>query len=255
VAYATLAAGVPTAAAVAVERRLPRAPLVAAAVWAALGGRSLRRTATRLAAAVEAGDLALARALAPSLVSRRPDALDGPELLRAAVESVAENTGDAVTGTLLWTALLGAPGAVLHRCVNTLDAMVGYRDERHLAFGWGSARLDDLLGLPVARATALGAVLAAPLAGGDPRAAWRIWRRDGRRHPSPNAGHCEAAFAGALGLTLGGAARYGEVREVRPRLGDGRAPTAADVRRAARLSALTTWLLASAFATIAARRR
>lgn len=247
-AYAALGVAVPTAATVLVARRAPRAPVAAACLAVALGGRSLRRTAARMADLVEAGDLDAARALAPSLVSRRPESLDGPQLLRAALESLAENTADAVGGPLLWTAVAGAPGAVAHRAANTLDAMVGYRDERYEAFGWAAARLDDALNWPVARLTAAATVAAAAITGGDARGALRAWRSDGHRHPSPNAGQVEAAFAGALGVRLGGPSRYGDAIEHRPQLGDGPPPDADAVRRAARLSAATGWMLAGALA-------
>jgi adenosylcobinamide-phosphate synthase len=255
VLFAAVGVAAPTLLAAWASRRLPRAPLTAAALLTALGGRTLRRTARRMADLVEAGDLDGARALAPHLVSRRPDDLDGPALARAALESLAENTADAVAGPLVWTALAGAPGAVAYRAANTLDAMVGYRSERYAAFGWGAARLDDAMNWPVARLTAAATVLAAPLAGGDPRGALAAWRRDGHRHPSPNAGRVEAAFAGALRVRLGGPSTYGERVERRPQLGDGAAPDPAAVRRAARLSAATGWVLAAGLAALVSARR
>ena len=206
------------------------------------------------AALLDAGRLEDARALAPSLVARRPDGLGAAELARATVESLAENTADAVAGPLVWTAVAGAPGAVAYRAANTLDAMVGYRDERYRAFGWAAARLDDALNWPVARLTAAATVAAAPLAGADARAAAGAWRRDGHLHPSPNGGQVEAAFAGALGVRLGGANRYGDAVEHRPHLGDGRPPDTDAIRRAARLSACVGWLLAAALALVASRR-
>jgi adenosylcobinamide-phosphate synthase len=144
---------------------------------------------------------------------------------------------------------------VAYRAANTLDAMVGYRDERYRAFGWAAARLDDALNWPVARLTAVATVAAAPLAGADARAAAGAWRRDGNRHPSPNGGQVEAAFAGALGVRLGGANRYGDAVEQRPHLGDGPPPDTAAIRRAARLSAWSGWLLAAVLAAIVGRRR
>ncbi|WCB93027.1 Cobalamin biosynthesis protein CobD [Baekduia alba] len=222
--------------------------------WAALGGRSLRRTATRMAELVDDGDLPAARTLAQSLVARRTEALDGAELTRAALESLAENTADAEAGTLLWGAVAGAPGAVAHRTANTLDAMVGYRSARYERFGWGAARLDDVLGLPAARVCAAATVVAAALCGEDAAGAWRAWRRDGARHPSPNAGRVEAAFAGALGVTLGGANDYDGRVEERPRLGSGPPPDTAALRRAVRLSATTSAVLATAAVAVAAWR-
>jgi len=251
-AYTAVAVAVPTLAAAAVQRRLGRpGTLTAVALTATLGGRTLRRTATRMADLLDAGDLAGARALAPALVSRRPEDLDAPGLARAALESLAENTADAVAGPLLWAAVAGAPGAVAYRAVNTLDAMVGYRTGPYADFGWAAARLDDLVNWPVARLTAAATVAAAPLVGVGAAGALRVWRRDGHRHPSPNAGRAEAAFAGALGVRLGGPTAYADGVEPREHLGDGPAPTTADVRRAARLSACTAWLLAAALALAA----
>jgi adenosylcobinamide-phosphate synthase len=231
-----------------------RALAVAACAWAALGGRSLRRMALEMADLVDAGDLPAARHLARSLVARRTDTLDGPELTRAALESLAENTADAEAGTLVWTAVAGAPGAVAHRAANTLDAMVGYRTARYDRFGWAAARLDDVLGWPAARACAAATVAAAALTGEDARGALRAWRSDGARHPSPNAGRVEAAFAGALGVTLGGTNDYGGRIEHRPRLGGGPPPDTAALRRAVRLSATASALLAAAAAGVAAWR-
>ena len=207
-------------------------------VWVALGGRSLERAALTMADLLRAHDLPAARAHAPVLVGRDPRELDAPELCRATIESVAENTADALVGALLWSALAGAPAVAVYRAANTLDAMIGHRGPRYERFGWAAARLDDLLTWPAARLTALLTVLVAPLAGADARGALRIMRRDGARHPSPNAGLIEAAFAGALGVRLGGTNRYATHTEHRPLLGDGRTPSAEDIARAVLLSRL-----------------
>ncbi|MGW4973815.1 cobalamin biosynthesis protein, partial [Streptomyces albidoflavus] len=167
--------------------------LTAATTWAVVGGTSLVREARLIGAALEAGDVAEARRLLPRLCGRDPQALDADALARAVVESVAENTSDAVVGALVWGALAGVPGLAGFRAVNTLDAMVGHKSPRLRRFGWASARLDDVVGHPGARLTAALAVLAGP----DPRGALRAWRADAHRHPSPNAGPVEAAFAGA----------------------------------------------------------
>jgi adenosylcobinamide-phosphate synthase len=256
VAYAAALVAVPTLLAARAARggAVRRALATAACGWAALGGRSLRRTALRMADLVDAGDLPAARRLARSLVARRTDVLDAAELTRAALESLAENTADAEAGTLLWGAVAGAPGAVGHRAANTLDAMVGYRNDRYERFGWAAARLDDVLGWPAARACAAATVVAAGLCGEDAAGAWRAWHRDGARHPSPNAGRVEAAFAGALGVTLGGANDYDGRVEQRPRLGAGPPPDTAALRRAVRLSAATSALLAVGAAGVAAWR-
>jgi adenosylcobinamide-phosphate synthase len=234
-AYAAGLVGVAALAAAALARRR-RSLALLALTWAALGGRSLVREAKRIAAMLDAGDLAGARAALPALAGRDPELLDADGVCRAVVESVAENTSDAVVCALLWGAVAGPAGVAGYRAANTLDAMVGHRVERYASFGWAAARLDDILSWPGARAAAALAVTCAPLVGGSPRAAWRVLRRDGAAHPSPNAGRMEASFAGALGVRLGGPLSYGRRVEQRPELGDGPRPTTADVRRAVRLS-------------------
>ncbi len=214
------------------SRLLGRRAALAVLTWAALGGRSLRREAAAIASQLERDDLEGARRSLPALAGRDPSALDAGGIARAVVESVAENTSDAVVGTLFWGAIGGPSGVAAYRAANTLDAMVGHRTPRYDRFGWASARLDDALNYPAARAGAALTALCAP----QPGAAWRILRRDGGAHPSPNAGRMEAAFAGGLGLRLGGALCYGGVTELRPKLGDGRAPVAGDIARACRLS-------------------
>ncbi|MCE7082231.1 cobalamin biosynthesis protein [Streptomyces sp. ST2-7A] len=235
-AFTTLAVVGTAVPAALAERRLGpvgRAAATAAAAWAVLGGASLGREALRVGAALEAGDLARARESLPRLCGRDPNALDADGIARAVVESVAENTSDAVVGALVWGAVAGVPGLVGFRAVNTLDAMVGHRSRRYARFGWASARLDDLVGLPGARLTALLAVVLGP----DPGGALRARRVDGGRHPSPNAGPVEAAFAGALGLRLGGTLSYDGRVEHRPVLNAaGRAPEAGDIARTVRLS-------------------
>ncbi|MFJ4846147.1 MULTISPECIES: cobalamin biosynthesis protein [unclassified Streptomyces] len=236
--YTVLCAGGAAAAAAGTARAVRRSPaasvaLTAAATWAVLGGTSLGREARTIGAALAAGDTAAARARLPHLCGRDPQALDERQMARAVVESVAENTSDAVVGALVWGALGGVPGLVGFRAVNTLDAMVGHRSPRFRRFGWASARLDDVAGFPGARLTAALAVLAGP----DRRGAWRVWQADGGRHPSPNAGPVEASFAGALGVRLGGTLAYGGRVEHRPVLGAGnRAVEVADIERAVRLS-------------------
>lgn len=244
VAYATVLVGGVAMAATVADRALARRPVARALLlglvtWSALGGRSLAEAGRRLAGAVRDGDLEAARRLTPTLVGRDPSGLDGPELCRAAVESVAENTADAVVGPLLWGALAGPAGVAAYRAANTLDAMVGHHSPRYEQFGWAAARLDDLLTWPAARLGAgLACVLAPLVAGGNAGRAWRTLRRDGGAHPSPNAGRMEAAFAGALGVRLGGTNRYGDRVEQRPTLGGGPVPGPEDVDRAVRLSLL-----------------
>ncbi|WP_367324110.1 cobalamin biosynthesis protein [Streptomyces sp. HUAS ZL42] len=213
--------------------------LTGAAAWAVVGGTSLAREARGIGRALEAGDIEGARARLPHLCGRDPQALDADGIARAVVESVAENTSDAVVGALVWGAVGGVPGLVGFRAVNTLDAMVGHKSARYRRFGWASARLDDVAGWPGARLTA---ALAA-VAGGDPRGAARAWRADAVKHPSPNAGPVEASFAGALGVRLGGTLAYGGRVEHRPVLnGEGRSVQVGDIERAVRLSRRVGWL-------------
>lgn len=265
------------------DRPLARTALTATVTWAALGGRSLASAGRQIGRRVAAGDLDGARALAPTLVGRDPATLDADGLARAGLESVAENTSDAIVAPFVWGAVLGAPGIALHRALNTMDAMVGHRSERYARYGWASARADDVAGWPAARSAALLTVaaaatigppprdpdavaraaddpppadadVAAPHTPGGPDAAWRVWRRDRRRHPSPNAGQVESAFAGALGVRIGGRNVYAGRTEDRPVLGDvpgARNPDAADLERAADLS-LRVGTLAALLAASAA---
>ena len=216
-------------------RRAGQVLLAGAASWTVLGGASLVREARTIGGALQAGDLTAARERLPHLCGRDPRELTEQQVARAVVESVAENTADAVVNALVWGAAAGAPGLLTFRAVNTLDAMVGHRSARYLRFGWASARLDDVAGWPGARLTALLAVAAAePERRAD---AWRVWRRDASTHPSPNAGQAEAAFAGALGVRLGGTLRYGETWEHRAVLGAELRPVeVADIERACVLS-------------------
>ena len=220
----------------------------ALAVYVSTAGRALGDAALAVGAALSSGDLEGARSLLPALVGRDPSDLDEKEVARAAVESVAENTVDAVVAPALWAVAGGAPGALAYRAVNTMDSVVGHRSPRYQSYGWASARLDDAAGWVPARVTA-GLVAAAR-----PRAAksiWRAVRTQAGGHPSPNAGVAEAAFAAALGLRLGGVNRYGERVEVRPHLGEGRPAEAADIAEAVRLLRDVTLLLAGAVAVLA----
>ncbi|MFM9592405.1 cobalamin biosynthesis protein [Streptomyces scabiei] len=213
--------------------------LTAAATWAVVGGTSLGREARAIGRSLDAGDVEGARARLPHLCGRDPQALDADGIARAVVESVAENTSDAVVGALVWGGVGGVPGLLGFRAVNTLDAMVGHLSPRYRRYGWASARLDDVVGWPGARLTA---VLAAAC-GGDARGAVRAWRADAGKHPSPNAGPVEASFAGALGVRLGGTLSYGGRVEHRPVLnGKGRAVAVEDIERAVRLSRRVSWL-------------
>jgi adenosylcobinamide-phosphate synthase len=228
-------------------------------VWAALAVRSVlidwglavRSLREETLRASEAPDLSVARAELAMIVGRDTAALDRPEVCRACVETLAENCNDAVIAPLFWYAVGGVVGLWVYKAVNTLDSMVGYRDERYRRLGWASARLDDLAGLVPARLTWLLISLAALLLGECPGSALRIGWRDGRKHPSPNAAWGEAAMAGALGVQLGGGSTYRGIPSEKPRLGDPSAPIGpATVRRAARvmtvaalLAAVAAWLV------------
>lgn len=234
------------------DRPLLRLALVSGTVWAAVGARSLEAAGLALADTLDAGNLPVARGLLPTLAGRDPGALGAAELCRAGIESVAENTADAVTGPLLWGAAAGLAGVATYRAANTLDAMVGYHSDRYEQFGWASARLDDALTWPAARVAALLAVLLAPVVQGNRRQAWAVLCSDGGLHPSPNAGLLEAAFAGALGVGLGGVNTYAGVVEARPRIGAaGREPCPDDLRRAVRLSRATGWASTAVCAALA----
>ena len=212
------------------------AAATAAATFVAFGGTSLSRTGDQMAGLLVAGDVTGAKKLLPSLCGRDPAALDSAGLARAALESVAENTSDAHVATALWAAAGGVPAVLVYRGANTLDAMIGNRSPRYARFGWAAARFDDAVNFVPARVTAVLVAACAPLVGGSTAEALRAWRRDAARHPSPNAGVVEAAFAGALGVRLGGPTQYAHELEIRPTLGDGRAPEISDLARAVRLS-------------------
>lgn len=241
--FAAASAGTVTLAGLAVQRLASRSragsiAVTAAATWAVLGGASLAAEASALARALETHDLDAARRRVPALCGRDPDRLDESELARAAVESVAENTCDAVVAPLLWGALFGVPGLLGYRAVNTLDAMVGHHSQRYERFGWAAARGDDLANLLPSRLTGILAAILAPTVGGRAGRGLAIMLRDGGAHPSPNGGQCEAAFAGALAVQLGGTNVYQGRVEQRGMLGDGAPPAPGDIARAIVLSRL-----------------
>lgn len=227
----------------------------AAVTWAVLGGTSLDREAAAVHRLLAAGRLADARVRLTHLVGRDTRRLEENEVARAVVESVAENTSDAVVAPLVLGTAAGLPGLLGYRAANTLDAMVGHHGERYEHFGWAAARLDDLLNLPGSRLTALLATVLAPAVGGRRGDALATWRRDAAGHPSPNAGPVEAAFAGALGVRLGGVNTYGDRIEDRHVLGSGRAASAADIFRARTLARAVGAAAATATVVLSALRR
>jgi len=188
--------------------------------WTCLAARSLHQESRRVVDALANGDLPAARDWLGRIVGRDTAQLGEPELWRGTVETVAENSSDGVIAPLLCLLLGGPLLALAYKAVNTLDSMVGYKNERYLRFGWASARLDDLVNWLPARLTGLLMVLVAPLVGLSAGGAWRIMRRDGRRHSSPNAGIPEAAAAGALGVQLGGTNVYFGQPVAKPTLGE-----------------------------------
>lgn len=247
----------------AVERATRRHPVAhvaatALATWAVVGSRSLAAEGQAMAEHLADGDLAAARERITHLCGRDPEALDAPELARATVESVAENAADAVVASLTWGALAGIPGLLVHRGANTLDAMVGHLTPRYRRFGTASARLDDTLDYLPARLTGALACACAPVVGGSTSHAIRIMSRDAHDHPSPNGGWCEAAWAGALGVQLGGTNVYASGVESRGLLGDGPRPGPAQVREGAtllRAVTATATTLAATGLLVAARLR
>ncbi|MGC0151123.1 adenosylcobinamide-phosphate synthase CbiB [Chromobacterium vaccinii] len=213
------------------------APIVL--LYLAVGAQSLAQHAEVVRKALADGDLALARERVGWIVSRDTSELDEAGVARAAIESVLENGSDAVFAALFWFLVLGAPGAVLYRLANTLDAMWGYKNARYLHFGWAAARFDDVLNYLPARLTAVTYLLLGHAADG-----WRCWRTQAPTWYSPNAGPVMTAGAGALGVSLGGGARYHGSWKERPPLGCGPTPTHEDIGRAVRLVKRGMWLWA-----------
>ena len=250
---AILVGGVAVGGAV-LERAVASQPIrhalvMAMATWAVLGGRSLVREAELIRGHLDRGDLGAARLQVRNLVGRATESLDADEVARACIESLAENTSDAVVAPLFWGAVAGVPGLLAYRAANTLDAMVGHRSARYERFGWAAARLDDLANWVPARVTAALALAVAsrgvgPGAGPVPLG-WAAndiaaVLREARRHPSPNAGVVEAAFARVLGVSLGGSNVYDGRTEDRGVLGDGPPARVGDIDRAARLAQLVS---------------
>ncbi len=209
-------------------------------VWFTLAAWSLAVEGRAVSSALVAGDLDAARLQVARVVARRTDVLDESGVARAAVESLGENVVDGVIAPLVWAALLGPAGAWMHKAASTLDSMVGYRTPRYERFGTAAARFDDVLAWVPARLSLVLIPFAALLAGFDAAGAWRVGVRDRLKHASPNSAHGEAAFAGALGVQLGGPTAYADRVSERAVIGEGLdAPAAADPERAARLVMMT----------------
>jgi adenosylcobinamide-phosphate synthase len=221
-----------------------RWPLEVGLLWTTLSMRGLAQAALGVKRELDGGDTKAAHARVGELVGRDTAHLYPDEVARAAIESVAENASDGVVAPMLYGLLLGAPGALSYKAANTLDSMIGHPHPPYKDLGWASARLDDLANLLPARLTALLAAFAGSASGVSVAATMDIARRYGPLTRSPNAGWAEAAFAGALGLRLGGANSYGGVLREGPILGTGRPPEAADIGRAVRLMRQACLLLA-----------
>lgn len=211
--------------------------------YQALAACELRRQSMRVVRELTREGLPAARRAVGMIVGRDTEALDERGVLKAAVETVAENTADGVVGPLVYLIVGGAPLGMLYKAVNTMDSMVGYKNERYLDFGRAAARVDDVLGFIPARLAALCMIAAAPAAGLSAKGAWRIWRRDRFNHASPNSAQTESAMAGALGVELAGSAVYFGKLVEKPTMGDATRPIEReDVRRANRLMVLASAL-------------
>lgn len=207
-----------------------------------LAARQLGIEALRVFEALGQGGIEEARAAVAMIVGRDTYALDEAGVIRATVETVAENASDGVVAPLLFMAVGGVPAGVLYKAVNTMDSMVGYKNERYRFFGTAAARLDDVLNWVPARITGALMCVVAPLVGLDGKQAWRILRRDRRRHASPNAAYPEAACAGALGVRLAGPASYFGTLHDKPTIGDDMRPIVpGDIVSSCRLLAATSW--------------
>lgn len=224
--------------------------LDAIALYFAIGARSLYEHIAPIALALRDADLPRARALASRIVSRDLTQAGDEPIARAAVESALENGSDAVFAPLFWLVVAGAPGVMLYRLANTLDAMWGYRNARFTGFGWAAARIDDVLNWIPARLTAMNYALL-----GHTADALRCWRTQATQWSRPNAGPVMAAGAGSLRVRLGGAARYEGVEEARPPLGTGKPATAVDITRALTLVSRTLWLWLGVLGLIATSAR
>lgn len=201
-----------------------------------LATKALKDESMKVYDALAAGDLAAARSAVSMIVGRDVERLDAAGVTRAAVETVAENASDGVVAPLLFMAVGGAPLGVFYKAVNTMDSMVGYRNEKYRYFGTAAARFDDVLNFVPARLSGVLMVCAASIARLDAKGAWRIFLRDRRKHASPNSAHTEAACAGALDVALAGDAWYFGKLVEKPTIGDALRPVeAADIVRANRL--------------------
>ncbi|SCX17876.1 cobalamin biosynthesis protein [Agrobacterium sp. DSM 25558] len=235
---------------------LPLGLLIVAVLGASLPAqKSLEQHVAAVALALERDGIEGGRKAVSMIVGRDPEKLDEAAVCRAAIESLAENFSDGIVAPSLWLGLLGLPGGAGYKAINTADSMIGHRSARHEAFGWASARLDDLVNLPASRLTGLLFVLSAFFVkGASPREGVNAIFRDARHHRSPNAGWPEAALAGALGFALAGPRSYGGQMIEARFMGEGgrRDLTAADIRQALKLTRVADAMLICFFGVIAA---
>lgn len=234
---------------------LPLGLLLVAVVGASLPAqKSLEQHVEAVATALESEGLEGGRRAVSMIVGRDPDQLDEAAVCRAAIESLAENFSDGIVAPSFWLGLLGLPGGAGYKAINTADSMIGHRTPRHEAFGWASARVDDLVNLPASRLTACLFIVAAIFVkGASPQGALRAVTRDAKHHRSPNAGWPESALAGALGFALAGPRSYGGQMIQARFMGEGgrRNLTAADIRQALKLARVADALLIGLFGFLA----
>lgn len=257
IALAVLIA-IPVSVTIAIGAMLPDTVLGAAAigVMAAtlIAARSLHDHVRNVEGALRDGGLSAGRLAVAKIVGRDPDMLDEQGVARAAIESLAENASDGVVAPVFWFAVLGLPGLIAYKAVNTADSMIGHRSEKYAAFGWAAARFDDVINLPASRLTGLLFAAAAPVVpGGSATQSLRAMWRDASRHRSPNAGWPESALAGAIDLRLAGPRHYGGKLVDDATMGDGRRDaTADDIRRSLQLARVAWSILTATLALVAA---
>ncbi|MBM3238916.1 cobalamin biosynthesis protein CobD [Candidatus Poribacteria bacterium] len=219
-------------------------------LWTTLATKDLYVHSKQVYKPLAQRDLPTARRMLSRIVGRDTDKLDEPEVVRATVETIAENVVDGITAPLFYAILFGAPAALAYKAASTLDSMVGYKNERYKNFGWASARFDDIVNFIPARVTGILIPFVALCIGFDIRNSWRIFWRDRKKHPSPNSAHAEAAFAGALNVRLGGTSTYSGVPSHKEFLGDANRPLEINTIRRAQLLMFATSAMFLAFGLI-----
>ncbi len=219
--------------------------------WQIFAAKCLKTETEKVQRTLEKGDLPASREQIAMLVGRDTQQLDGEHIAKAAVETVAENTSDGVIAPMFWLMIGGPIAGMMYKAVNTMDSMIGYKNDRYRYFGTCAARLDDIANWIPARLTALAVILSAFVLGFDGKNSWRIWRRDRRKHSSPNSAHPESACAGALGIQLAGNASYfGKVCE-KPCIGDPVRPIEAeDIGRSSKLMYASSIIMLAAFSLL-----